>query len=77
MTIRSHVKSFCELEDNLSLEALLVLPQAARLEGGDRYWSFCKLLQQEKPRLRGFFRALFRTRTGDPLLTMEVLYQLS
>ena len=22
-------------------------------------------------------RALFRTRTGDPLLTMEVLYQLS
>ena len=26
--------------------------------------------------LRGL-RALFRTRTGDPLLTMEVLYQLS
>jgi hypothetical protein len=25
----------------------------------------------------GFFEALFRTRTGDPLLTMEVLYQLS
>jgi hypothetical protein len=24
-----------------------------------------------------FCRALFRTRTGDPLLTMEVLYQLS
>jgi hypothetical protein len=24
-----------------------------------------------------FFEALFRTRTGDPLLTMEVLYQLS
>jgi hypothetical protein len=23
------------------------------------------------------FQALFRTRTGDPLLTMEVLYQLS
>ncbi len=27
---------------------------------------------------QGFLRqALFRTRTGDPLLTMEVLYQLS
>jgi hypothetical protein len=25
----------------------------------------------------GFLQALFRTRTGDPLLTMEVLYQLS
>ena len=25
----------------------------------------------------GFYEALFRTRTGDPLLTMEVLYQLS
>ena len=24
-----------------------------------------------------FREALFRTRTGDPLLTMEVLYQLS
>jgi hypothetical protein len=27
--------------------------------------------------LRGFFRALCRTRTDDPFLTMEVLYQLS
>ena len=25
----------------------------------------------------GYNEALFRTRTGDPLLTMEVLYQLS
>ena len=25
----------------------------------------------------GFSRALCRTRTGDPFLTMEVLYQLS
>jgi hypothetical protein len=25
----------------------------------------------------GFVRALCRTRTGDPFLTMEVLYQLS
>jgi hypothetical protein len=34
--------------------------------------------RRTKPRrLRGFRRALFRTRTGDPLLTMEVLYQLS
>ena len=31
MTIRSRIKSFCELEDNPSLEGLLVLPQAARL----------------------------------------------
>jgi hypothetical protein len=31
----------------------------------------------KSPSLRGFPRALFRTRTGDPLLTMEVLYQLS
>jgi hypothetical protein len=28
-------------------------------------------------RLQGVSEALFRTRTGDPLLTMEVLYQLS
>jgi hypothetical protein len=27
--------------------------------------------------LRSLCKALFRTRTGDPLLTMEVLYQLS
>ncbi len=27
--------------------------------------------------LQRFLQALFRTRTGDPLLTMEVLYQLS
>ena len=26
---------------------------------------------------RGLAKALFRTRTGDPFLTMEVLYQLS
>ena len=33
---------------------------------------------KEKPRLSGAFsRALCRTRTGDPFLTMEVLYQLS
>ncbi len=32
----------------------------------------------QKPRnYRRFSRALFRTRTGDPFLTMEVLYQLS
>ena len=30
-----------------------------------------KLLKPSPP------QALFRTRTGDPLLTMEVLYQLS
>jgi hypothetical protein len=29
------------------------------------------------PHLRGFSRAQLRTRTGDPFLTMEVLYQLS
>jgi hypothetical protein len=28
--------------------------------------------QKRKPRLRGFCRALSRTRTVDPLLTMEV-----
>jgi integrase len=33
--------------------------------------------KNETPRVAGFRRALFRTRTGDPLLTMEVLYQLS
>jgi hypothetical protein len=32
---------------------------------------------QEKRPLLAFCEALFRTRTGDPLLTMEVLYQLS
>ena len=33
---------------------------------------------QRKPRLSGaFLRALYRTRTDDPFLTMEVLYQLS
>ena len=32
----------------------------------------------EKPSVSsGFFEALWRTRTADPLLTMEVLYQLS
>ena len=31
----------------------------------------------ESPICKGFLIALFRTRTGDPLLTMEVLYQLS
>jgi hypothetical protein len=31
----------------------------------------------EKAAVQDFLEALFRTRTGDPLLTMEVLYQLS
>ena len=31
----------------------------------------------KKAHLQGFFEALWRTRTADPLLTMEVLYQLS
>ena len=30
-----------------------------------------------RPKPHGNREALFRTRTGDPLLTMEVLYQLS
>src|SRR3954453_5244840 len=33
--------------------------------------------QEEGPVSRTFERALCRTRTGDPFLTMEVLYQLS
>ena len=33
---------------------------------------------QNRARVQGFrLEALFRTRTGDPFLTMEVLYQLS
>src|SRR4051794_38846542 len=40
-------------------------PRASRLEGGDR----------ERQAISG--EALCRTRTGDPFLTMEVLYQLS
>jgi hypothetical protein len=31
----------------------------------------------KKGHLLAFFEALLRTRTADPLLTMEVLYQLS
>ena len=34
-------------------------------------------LNEKAPTCGAFCRALFRTRTGDPLLTMEVLYQLS
>jgi hypothetical protein len=33
--------------------------------------------KQKAPICGAFAKALFRTRTGDPLLTMEVLYQLS
>jgi hypothetical protein len=33
--------------------------------------------RQRKTGICRDLRALFRTRTGDPLLTMEVLYQLS
>ena len=33
--------------------------------------------RQQRPISREFLRALCRTRTGDPFLTMEVLYQLS
>ena len=37
-------------------------------------WTKCSASAKRKPRLCGaFVRALFRTRTGDPLLTMEVL----
>jgi hypothetical protein len=32
---------------------------------------------KEKPRFTGLSQALYRTRTDDPFLTMEVLYQLS
>ena len=31
----------------------------------------------DNPICRSLLEALFRTRTGDPILTMEVLYQLS
>jgi hypothetical protein len=34
-------------------------------------------LRLREPRTAWLGQALFRTRTGDPLLTMEVLYQLS
>ena len=34
-------------------------------------------LQATKRGICRYVQALFRTRTGDPLLTMEVLYQLS
>ena len=41
-------------------------------------WIKCSASEERKCRVYGVFvRALFRTRTGDPLLTMEVLYQLS
>jgi hypothetical protein len=36
-----------------------------------------RLRTQKSPGFRGFCRALARTRTVDPFLTMEVLYQLS
>jgi hypothetical protein len=36
----------------------------------------CKFSRKEKPAVQGFYKALFRTRTGDPLLTMERLAQL-
>jgi hypothetical protein len=38
----------------------------------------CRVGADDTPsHLQGFAEALFRTRTGDPLLTMEVLYLLS
>jgi hypothetical protein len=41
-------------------------------------WTKCSASEEQKYGVYGaFVRALFRTRTGDPLLTMEVLYQLS
>ena len=41
-------------------------------------WRKCSAAGKQKARVyRASMRALFRTRTGDPLLTMEVLYQLS
>jgi hypothetical protein len=41
-------------------------------------WTKCSAEEEQKDLFCGtFVRALFRTRTGDPLLTMEVLYQLS
>ena len=33
----------------------------------------CNSMRKKKPRERGFCRALFRTRTGDALLTMEAV----
>lgn len=33
--------------------------------------------KQESARMQALSRALHRTRTDDPFLTMEVLYQLS
>ena len=35
------------------------------------------LRKQETPVFRGFLEADARTRTGDPFITSEVLYQLS
>ena len=73
----THVKVEPEdVEEAVRLFDDSVVPAAEREEG------FMGALPsppgQEKPRLSGAFsRALCRTRTGDPFLTMEVLYQLS
>jgi hypothetical protein len=48
--------------------------------GGDELALLVRALRDELEKTRperGFLRALCRTRTGDPFLTMEVLYQLS
>ena len=43
----------------------------------DRCGTYANGRAAEKAAVQDFLEALFRTRTGDPLLTMEVLYQLS
>ena len=59
-----HEHSFAELHsDDLFRNALEVLIRASP--------------KMKTPRCRAVFEALCRTRTGDPFLTMEVLYQLS
>src|SRR5205807_8208272 len=50
---------------------------SAMSRNGDTSLQWPGLAQQKPPDYRGVLRADARTRTGDPFITSEVLYQLS
>jgi hypothetical protein len=66
-----------ELDDDRGMSAGEQIRSARDALCGPHVAQEAELAVLEIEETRGFQQALYRTRTDDPFLTMEVLYQLS
>ena len=70
----AHVMADLDGAERIPAEAAIRAARAAEVSESVRP---TRLLRRGNRNPQCFREALFRTRTGDPFLTMEVLYQLS